>query len=425
MPKTSDILGMNAREQFFGSQNTQKAKNFSNSKFSTKVLLMNNNIPTAKIHGLFFTLEDMHDFDWNSLEKNFVIKPTNGNAGKGIVAFRKRHKNQLRWTDTTGVTWTLAEIKLHCSDILDGQYSTYGSQHGVIIEERIPIHPTFFKYTKEGTPDIRVIVYNSVPVMAMLRLPTKESEGRANLHQGAIGIGIDMATGITTHAITGKGTIIKYYPDTKFKLNGIKIPNWTELLVTAIRTAQVSDLHYAGIDLFIDKEKGPMVVEINANPGLSIQLANRSGLRRRLERVEALNVLDAKHGAKIGQALFAEHLADKIKSKEGLIIVSHKEKVLAYKNKKEIFEVFALLNTGRSRSIISKDLAEELSVLHPEDLLWYEKESSEKISPIVEVKIKLKERVIKTTMLVSKKLDKKKHKIEIGRNDLAGFLVGE
>lgn len=424
MPKVSDILGMNAREQSFGSQNSTKAKSFSSSKFATKILLMDNDIPTAKIHGLFLSSEDVNDFDWESLERNFVIKPTNGNAGKGIIAFRRKHKNKLNWTDTTGEVWDLDAIKLHCFDILDGQYSTYGTRHQVIVEERIPIHPIFFKYSKQGTPDVRVIVYNNVPIMAMLRLPTKESEGRANLHQGAIGVGVDMATGITTNAITGKGTPIKFFPETKFKLNGIKIPDWTQALTIAVKTTQVSELKYSGIDLFFDKEKGPLVVEINANPGLSIQLANNAGLRRRLERVEALHVIDAKHGVKIGQALFAVQFSDKIKS-EGLTIITPKEKVTVYTNKKNNKEVNALINTGRYRSVISKNLAEELAILHPEDLLWFEKETRENESPIVEVKVKIKDRNIKTTMIVSRRLDRMTHKVEIGRKDLAGFLVGE
>jgi len=37
--------------------------------------------------------------------------------------------------------------------------------------------------------------------MGELRLPTKDSSGKANLHLGGIGVGIDMGTGVTTTAI--------------------------------------------------------------------------------------------------------------------------------------------------------------------------------------------------------------------------------
>jgi len=36
-----------------------------------------------------------------------------------------------------------------------------------------------------GLPDIRIICFNMVPVIAMLRIPTELSDGKANLHSGA------------------------------------------------------------------------------------------------------------------------------------------------------------------------------------------------------------------------------------------------
>lgn len=425
MPKASDILGMNARQQMYGHLNSSAAKSFANSKYATKILLQNNDIPVPKIHTILGTTEDINLFEWQNLDGNFVIKPTNGLAGRGIVVFKKQLPDKEHWIDTMGNTWSIDDLKLHCSDILEGQYSSHGLQHNIIIEERVSIHPKLAKYSYKGTPDIRVIVFNRVPVMAMLRLPTAESEGRANLHQGAIGVGIDIASGITTYAITGKGYPISYLPNTKKKLNGIKIPNWTRLLTVAVMAAEASGLMYGGIDLFVDPDKGPMVVELNAQPGLSIQLATKAGLRRRLERVADLNVMNATHGVKIGQALFAANFSDKIKSKEGLVIIAPKEKVFVLGPNKTEHEVLALANTGRFRGAIAKNLAQELELLDPEDLLWFEKETKEGVAPVVEVKIKVKDRKIRTAMMVSTRLNSSKHKIELGRNDLKGFLVGE
>jgi len=425
MLKARDILGMNARQQGYGVMNTAAAKSFCSSKYATKVLLENKGIPTARVHGVLATNEDINDFDWQGLEANFVIKPTNGNAGKGVAIFRKQHTDRVHWTDGVGHTWSFDDIKLHCYDILEGQYSTYGANHNVIVEERVPIHPSFSKYAYKGTPDVRVIVFNQVPVMAMLRLPTKQSEGRANLHQGAIAAGIDMATGITTFAITGSGQSIQFLPDSKKKLNGIKIPDWKKVLTIAVDAANAAGLVFSGIDLFMHEDKGPLVVELNANPGLSIQLANRAGLRRRLERVQDLNVLNSEHGVKIGQALFAESFADKIKAEEGLVIVNPKETVLVYGRDKERHEVEALMNTGRFRSAIAKSLAEELGLIEIDDFLWFQTESDETKAPVVGVTVKVKNRRITTAMVVSKTLNKSTNKVEIGRNDLAGFLVGE
>jgi hypothetical protein len=93
--------------------------------------------------------------------------------------------------------------------------------------------------------------------MAMLRLPTEESGGRANVSQGAIAVGIDIATGITTHAVAHKKQEIHYLPETKKKLNGIVIPNWQKVLLTAVRASEVADLTYSGIDIFLHKIKAP------------------------------------------------------------------------------------------------------------------------------------------------------------------------
>jgi alpha-L-glutamate ligase-like protein len=429
MVKPHDILGMNARQQEYVSLNSSTAKSFCSSKYATKVFLENKNIATAKIHGILTSIEDVNDFEWITLEKNFVIKPTNGNAGKGVAIFRKKLEGKEIWADTLGRNWTLDEIKFHCFDILDGQYSTYGAHHHILVEERIPIHSTFDKFTYKGTPDVRVIVFNHVPVMAMLRLPTEQSQGRANLHQGAIGVGIDIATGVTTHAITGDGKPINLIPDTKKKLNGLRIPLWKKTLQTAVEAADAIGLAFCGVDLFIGEERGPLIVELNANPGLSIQLANRAGLRRRLERVEDLNVLNAEHGVRIGQALFAESFSDKIKAEDGLIIVPPREEIIIYddlpEKNKHGHEVEALMNTGRFRSAISKQLAEELNLIKIDDLLWYQTERDETKAPVVEVSIKIKSRKLNTAMVVLKRLDKSQYKIEVGRHDLAGFLVGE
>ncbi|MBP9819971.1 hypothetical protein KBC79_04515, partial [Candidatus Woesebacteria bacterium] len=299
----------------------------------------------------------------------------------------------------------------------------FGPQHNVIIQERIPIHPTFSKYVFKGTPDIRIIVYNRVPVMAMLRLPTKESEGRANVHQGAIAAGIDIATGITTSACTGKGIEIEFVPDTKYKLRGIRIPQWKKCLTTAVDTAVAADMPYCGIDLFLHVEKGPMVVELNARPGLTIQVANQAGLRRRLERVRDLNVLNTEHGVKVGQALFAASFSDKIISEEGLTIINPIENVVVYDQNKTGREVKALINTGRLRTAISEELAKELGLIDPDNLLWYQQEKKEDMAPVVEVIIRVKRRRIKTAAIVSKRLNKTSQHVELGRRDLSGFLV--
>lgn len=419
-----EILGMNARDSQYTGLNSRQAQNLCSSKYASKLLLASKNIPTAELYGILGINEDVYEFDWDSLEKDFVIKPTNGNAGKGVVAFKKKVKGQSKWLDVVGKRWSLEDIQLHCLDILEGLYSTYGREHSIIVEERVVSHSTLMKYSFKGTPDIRVVVYNHIPIMAMLRLPTEESEGRANQSQGAIGVGIDMATGITTYATANLNTLIQYLPGTKKKLNGIKIPFWKQTLKVAVQAADAAELAYAGIDLFLHEEKGPMVVELNANPGLSIQICNQSGLRRRLERVTGLNVLNADHGVRISQALFAESFADKITAEEGLTIVKPREEIDVVGENRKKKSVEALINTGRFRSAIATSLADELGLIDLDDLLWFQQESDEGRVPVVEVEFLLKKKRRQTAMVVSKRLNRGKHRVELGRKDLAGFLVG-
>jgi len=419
MINPSDVLGMNARNQLYVPMNSSFSKSICHSKYATKVLLLNEGISTPNVYGILTSIEDVNDFNWPNLEKDFVIKPTNGHAGKGVVAFLKKEKDN--WIDVVGNEWDQDDLKIHCFDILEGQYSSHGSSPKVIVEERIIPHSTLMQYSYKGTPDLRVVVFNSVPVMAYLRLPTEESEGRANQSQGALGVGVDIGTGLTTYAAAHKTQLIRYLPGTNIELRDIQIPFWKKTLLTAVRAAKAAKLVYGGIDLFLHQEKGPMVVELNYRPGLSIQVANQAGLRKRLEKVADINVLNPEHGVRIAQALFAENYFET--DEERRPIITHKEKAIIFGDNSSQIETEVLVKTGRYRSAIASELARELGLIDLEDLLWYQQDSGEGKVPVVEVDFELKEQKVDTEMIVSKKLDRSKYKVEIGRKDLTNFLV--
>ena len=69
---------------------------------------------------------------------------------------------------------------------------------------------------------------------------------------------------------------------------GLEMPQWNDLLLIAAKSYELSGLGYVGVDIVMDKERGPMVLELNARPGLSIQIANGNGLRHRLRRIQQL-----------------------------------------------------------------------------------------------------------------------------------------
>lgn len=426
MAKPSQILGLNARQRLYKALNTGKARRIANSKLLTKKYLKRAKIAVPELYKVFGNMDQVRKYDFSAIETSFVIKPSSGSGGKGILIVRKQLKNQEKWVGIDGKILERRDLELHISDILEGQYSTFGTRHRAFVEERVPRHPKFKKYVYRGTPDVRVLVYNQVPVMAMLRLPTRESEGRANLHQGAIGVGIDVSTGITLKGVRN-GSKVRFVPDSKRKLNGLKIPKWTSVLMTAVQAAEAIGLKYGGVDILLHKDKGPMVIELNASPGLEIQLANLAGLKWRLDRVEGLRIRDAEHGVRVGKALFAEYFADKVKASDGLVIINNFETVTirSETDKKRKVEVEAMVDTGAYRSSLDKSVAESLGLVSDSNVLWerhYVSTLGRNRRKVVQATYYLKGKRVKTAVSVSDR-SKRKTKLLIGRLDLQGFLV--
>lgn len=221
---------------------------------------------------------------------SFVIKPAKGSQGNGIIVIKEVVREgegadeKILFRRSNDKLMEIDEIKHHISGILSGLYSLSGQNDTAIIQEKIDKHPIFDEYSYGGIPDIRVIVFEGFPVMSMVRLPTKSSDGRANLHQGAIGAGLNLKDGQTNNAVI-RNQVVDVHPDTGHKLSGLKIPHWVEILELAARCYDMVELGYLGADIVVTPDKGPILLELNARPGLGIQIANLDGLVPRLERV--------------------------------------------------------------------------------------------------------------------------------------------
>ncbi len=316
------FLTKNERNKIYLRKNSSKGRMTADSKWLTKRVLAKGGVGVPKLIAKFRKEDEIEGFDWLGLEGNFVVKPISGYGGEGVIVVRKRGKWAGEWKRMDGGVVDVNFLKMHCKEILSGKYSLYGMRDGAIVEERIKIHPKFLSLTNSGTPDVRVIVYNKVPVMAMLRIPTEKSGGKSNLQQGAIGLGLDMATGISTYAVSGKSELIRKIYDFKkkkmIKANGIKIPYWREILETAVQCQEaIPGLGFLGVDVVLDKEAGPVVLEVNARPGLSIQICNKAGLKTRIKRVEGIKVKNVNHGVDLAKYLFAEDFWDKVEQKKG------------------------------------------------------------------------------------------------------------
>lgn len=378
------ILGMNSRNlEFIRPHNLRKAKRLADDKLLSKKILRKNEIAVPKLIAKIKNYQDLENFNWQSLPESFALKPNRGFGGEGIIVVYAKKKNRPAltsgdaestrggddaWIKADRSLITIDDLKNHIRNILDGSFSLSGTPDVAFFEERLQLLKLFKPYSYKGIPDIRVIVFNKVPVMAMLRLPTKNSGGKSNLQQGAIGVGIDMATGTTTSAILGKNKFIEKIPETRMIISGIKIPHWKDILSLAVKTQEISNLGFLGVDIAIDKEQGPVVLELNARPGLSIQLANLSGLKRRLERVAGLKIKTIEKGVRVGMDLFGGEIESEVEEISGRKIIGTVEKVkLLGKDGKEV-EVDAKIDTGAYSSSIDTELAKELGF---EDVLNY------------------------------------------------------
>ncbi|MCX6763379.1 MAG: hypothetical protein NTZ97_01430 [Candidatus Moranbacteria bacterium] len=366
--KGREILGMNSRNlEYTRPYNLKRAKRLADNKLLSKEVLKKNGIAVPGLIAVIKSYEDLESFDWQKLPPSFALKPNRGFGGEGIViVYGKKRDHDDTWIKADGSLITIEDLKNHIRNILDGSFSLSNTPDVAFFEERLLLLKLFKPYSFKGIPDIRVIVFNKVPVMAMLRLPTEKSKGKANLQQGAIGVGIDMASGITTTAIQGKSKVIEKFPASRLALSGLKIPYWKDILLLSAKVQEISHLGFLGVDIAIDKERGPVVLELNARPGLSIQLANHSGLKTRLQRIAGLAVKGIEKSVRMSMDLFGGEIQEELEGISGRKIIGPTEKVKLIGKEGVEIEVEAKIDTGAYSSSIDADIAKKLGF---EDLL--------------------------------------------------------
>ncbi len=283
--KDIGVLGLNNRNAGYTLwHNPRHLYPLVDDKLTTKRLAEKAGLAVPELYGVIEIERQVRDLA-SLLEpyEDFVIKPAQGSGGDGIVVITGRR--QARYRKASGQLISQEDLDHHVSNTLSGLYSLGGHPDKALIEYRVEFDPVFEKISFQGVPDIRIIVFLGVPVMAMVRLPTRMSDGKANLHQGAIGAGIDLASGKTLSGVW-KNEIVTEHPDTENPIINIQIPHWDTLLHQAAQSYEMTGLGYQGVDLVLDKTKGPLILELNARPGLNIQIANGAGLLPRLRIVE-------------------------------------------------------------------------------------------------------------------------------------------
>lgn len=415
------LLGLNAR-RLLRPAFKKSALRIADNKLLAKKVLRKAKLPVLETYQVLKTSRETVNFDYASLPNSFVLKPNAGFGGEGVLVVfgRKKGKNNVWVKGDRGQVET-ADLKNHCRNIVEGNFSRLGTPDVAFFEERSRISKTLKPYCFRGIPDVRIIVFNLVPIMAMLRLPTKLSEGRANLHTGGIGVGIDLGTGVTTTA-SFRRRLIEKVPGTRLLLSGIKVPFWQDFLEIASRCQQVTGLGYLGVDLALDREKGPVVLELNARPGLSIQLANLAGLAERLNRVRGLKIESVAKGVRVGQDLFGGEVEEELEEVSGRKVIGINEPLKIFSQKGDKIEVLAKIDTGAYRTTICTSLAEELGL---DKVVQYKKVKGalgQAERPIVETSFLLDKRLVSTEAFLADRTEMK-YDVIVGRRDLKRFLV--
>ncbi len=288
--KTAGVLGLNQRNtDFIMRLNARRLYPRVDDKVLTKKLAIDAGMAVPEMYGSISNQGEVRNLDAIvEARESFVIKPARGSGGNGIMVIAGRSKrHRASYRTISGVIMSGAELRYHVSNVVSGQYSLSGNPDTAIIEYCVEFDPLFAEVSYLGVPDIRVIVYRGYPVMAMVRLPTRVSSGKANLHQGAVGAGIDLSSGETMRGVLGN-SIIDDHPDTGALISGLRIPEWDFILESAAKGLEVTGLGYLGVDIVIDRQHGPLILEMNARPGLNIQIANDCGIATRVERIEEI-----------------------------------------------------------------------------------------------------------------------------------------
>ncbi len=279
------VLGLNRRNgDYILRFNPRSLYPLVDDKLQTKRLALQAGIAVPELYGVIETQRDIRRLPEIVRDHpEFALKPSHGSAGDGIVVIAGRSAGRYR--TISGALLDDEFLSHHLSNAINGQFSLGGVPDVVIVEYMVHFSALFERISFQGVPDVRIIVFRGYPVMAMVRLPTRTSHGKANLHQGAVGAGIDIATGVTLDGVVGT-EVVTHHPDTSNPIAGLQIPDWEVMLDIASRCYELTGLGYIGVDIVLDRDLGPLVLELNARPGLAIQIANRQGLLRRLNICE-------------------------------------------------------------------------------------------------------------------------------------------
>lgn len=381
------ILWINARNLLYIKKfNDKKAIRLANDKLETKNFLSARWIPFAKTYAIIKDRKQLFDIDFSQLpDKNFVIKPNNWSKGNGIYVTKflwaiekveKKTKNNI----LSKVSHKIKKIenkiqklpnlphyykinkeiiddntfRRYIIDNLDGKNSMTSGDDKVIVEEKLFPGEWFKSFCKYWLADIRVIVFNLVPVGAMVRMPTSKSSWKANLAAWWIWFGIEIGSG-KINSMFQKQKIYKWkFTDEFQSFKEFKIPYWDDILFLSSKIQYFVNLGYLALDRVITDE-WPKLLEINARAWLEVQNISGIKLGKILDKVSDLKISDPEKWVEIAKTLFSREKSTKNDDK--ILYLSQNGK-LEIKNDEPLqySELVVKVNINKSENYVSEEI---------------------------------------------------------------------
>lgn len=385
------ILWNNARNLLYIKKfNDKKAIRLANNKLETKIFLWERWIPFAKTYWIISNRNELYEFDFSYLpKKTFIIKPNQWSKGNWILIvkniskeenlkpkeknnflnfiIKKRekivpyktiptHKKELYhiWEKTINDP----TFRRYLLDIIDGKFSMNMGWDKVIIEEKLTPGELFKDFCEYGLADIRIIVFNLVPIATMIRVPTKYSNGKANLAQWWLGLGIEICTGKITSMLRKNKVYTHKFPKEFAHFFGKQIPYRKDILFLSSKAQYYVNLGYLALDRVITNE-GPKLLEINARAWLEVQKVTNTPLEKILEKIEDLNIQDPEKWVEIAKTLFSKESNDIIKQQK-ILYLSQYGKLIFKWDEEEIIDIIVEIDLNKQNNYVSQNIYEKI-----------------------------------------------------------------
>lgn len=390
------ILWMNARNlNYIKRFNPKKSIRLADNKIKTKIFLSERGIPVPQTYGIIKNRKQLYDFDFSNFpKKDFVVKPNKwskwqwifitkflweletinqfDNSDKSnffwlwkyIDIYNKFFEKRFGWLHTSNnfykVWWEQIDdntFRRYLLDIIDGKHSLTMWNDTILIEEKLIPWQWFKRFCEHGLADIRVIVFNLVPVAAMVRIPTEKSWWKANLAQWWIAMWIEVWTWKIFSFFENRNLYTKSFPEKYWDYLWYKIPFWNDILAYSSEIQYFVNLWYLALDWVITDE-WPKLLEINARAWLEVQNVCALNLKQRLNKVSWLRIIDPEKWVEIAKTLFSS-VKSEINVWKILFLNQYGKLILKTADDEEIIDLIVEVDVNRQKSYISTELFEK------------------------------------------------------------------